>query len=383
MLYKVLPADTIYIDKFHIDTKYLLAQSDDNRIIVLSSEYKEGDTFSSDDVSLAYTITDEVYGDMSIYRNIHLPYLHNLKPFFDFMALQLKENEDYKIAEGICFYTETFIEILHTWMQDPEKPITISRINRKTGEYTPIQTFDSIEYELFNQTLAKIITENKYDFIVDYDNWGQNEIKSFVKYAIIEALVGEFFPSIRSEIYRFHSDCINSVIEDLNSSEDYPKKELQELFDKLVPSSGPSNTKAGEFVRGIGRIEYRMYNDCDNPIDYGASKASFWSLVNCFDIIISSKENYALYQSIIPETQKSRRRGYTKIYLQNEWDSWQFINMARFAIKYAETEEGKSPNLVEKYIDGTYKKVKLDIISPSHERLSSYDNYVPDLEVAY
>lgn len=42
------------------------------------------------------------------------------------------------------------------------------------------------------------------------------------------------------------------------------ESKINELFDKLVPSSGAAPTVAGEIVRAIALIGYRNYNDGDH-----------------------------------------------------------------------------------------------------------------------
>lgn len=51
----------------------------------------------------------------------------------------------------------------------------------------------------------------------------------------------------------------SKIIEAVKSSED----KMQTLFDLLVPGSGPAETKAGELVRAMMRIQYRDWNDGD------------------------------------------------------------------------------------------------------------------------
>lgn len=47
-------------------------------------------------------------------------------------------------------------------------------------------------------------------------------------------------------------------------------QKLDELFDKLVPTSGKADTVAGELIRAITRIVYRYYNDGDKVgVGYG------------------------------------------------------------------------------------------------------------------
>lgn len=48
-----------------------------------------------------------------------------------------------------------------------------------------------------------------------------------------------------------------------NRTQDAADKELNNLFDELVPNSGKATTKAGEIVRAMARLAYRWYNDGD------------------------------------------------------------------------------------------------------------------------
>jgi hypothetical protein len=45
---------------------------------------------------------------------------------------------------------------------------------------------------------------------------------------------------------------------------------INELFELLVPESGPAGTVAGEIVRAVSRLGYRNYNDGDHiGVGYG------------------------------------------------------------------------------------------------------------------
>jgi len=47
-------------------------------------------------------------------------------------------------------------------------------------------------------------------------------------------------------------------------------REMNKLFDELVPAMGKADTEAGEIVRALGRIRYRYLNDGDMiGVDYG------------------------------------------------------------------------------------------------------------------
>lgn len=48
-----------------------------------------------------------------------------------------------------------------------------------------------------------------------------------------------------------------------NRTQEVADKELNNLFDELVPNSGKASTKAGEIVRAMARLAYRWYNDGD------------------------------------------------------------------------------------------------------------------------
>ena len=41
------------------------------------------------------------------------------------------------------------------------------------------------------------------------------------------------------------------------------EKRFNELFDKLVPVNGKSDTNGGEIIRAVARVQYRWYNDGD------------------------------------------------------------------------------------------------------------------------
>jgi hypothetical protein len=49
------------------------------------------------------------------------------------------------------------------------------------------------------------------------------------------------------------------------------EERFQKLFARLVPKSGPCETLEGEFLRAVGRVQYRFYNDGDWwNCEYGA-----------------------------------------------------------------------------------------------------------------
>jgi len=48
-----------------------------------------------------------------------------------------------------------------------------------------------------------------------------------------------------------------------NRTQEVADRELNKLFDELVPATGKADTKAGEIVRAMARLAYRYYNDGD------------------------------------------------------------------------------------------------------------------------
>ena len=258
-----------------------------------------------------------------------------------------------------------------------------------------IERYQPVEYNLFNEYTEKILSEGEYPIHSgdgrDYDS---NEIKRFVEYAMVESLVCDFFPSARKDVYRFHKEGVDRTISDFDKSVAYQTAlpAFKKLCDELVPSGGPAKTKGGEFLRGVMRIIYHIYNDGDNPTSIMARQTSFWAFVNCFHTIISTTDNYKLFQEIIPEEEKKLKgprwqESTCKVYIENDLEGWLLIDMVLFAIRYVETEEGKSDNFEEKYISGYYgghrEMVQIDFIGPLGDTLGFYDCWVPDLRNQY
>jgi len=48
-----------------------------------------------------------------------------------------------------------------------------------------------------------------------------------------------------------------------NRTQEVADKELNKLFDELVPATGKADTKAGEIVRAMAKLSYRYFNDGD------------------------------------------------------------------------------------------------------------------------
>ena len=163
---------------------------------------------------------------------------------------------------------------------------------------------------------------------------------------------------------------------------------FKKLCDELGPYAGPAKTKGGEFLRGVMRIIYHIYNDGDNPTSIMARQTTFWAFVNCFHTIISTTDNYKLFQEIIPEEEKKLKgprweESTCKVYIENDLEGWLLIDMVLFAIRYVETEEGKETNVTIKGYAWNEKEVRTDFISPLGDTLGFYDCWVPDLRNQY
>lgn len=412
--YTVLPADTIYIGNFHLAPQYLQAKSDfvdtdwvnerssghlgwrnsktgdwlydatyrdllnKQTIIVLSSEYKEGDCFYLTDVSLTTTIVDVVYGQMDIYRDIDLPYIHNIEPFFNWMYKEIENNSKYRIIRNHSISFSNFQEILHNYLYDERKPIKSFRLSNKDGKSREIDTFEPIDYDVFCRHCENILAKNNYRGVLttqdrDYNN---SELLAFIEYAMVESLVSDFFPSARKEINEFHQSGIERCFDKMKKCETFQNAEpiFEELCKKLVSEDGTCETKGGEFLRGVMKFMYHMFNDGDSPISLNR-EGSFWAFVNCFYTIISSNENYSLYMDIIsPEQKKTFSEHNTgRISIENDMDPWMVINMLLFAVRYVETEEGKLPNTE---LDLYCKKFIPNFIEPIGNYISYYGIFI-------
>lgn len=78
------------------------------------------------------------------------------------------------------------------------------------------------------------------------------------------------------------------------------EERINELFEKLVPTSGKAPTVAGEIVRAISRIGYRWYNDGDQlGIGYGretCNPAGRYLAKTCDDAIATAvTEAWGIY----------------------------------------------------------------------------------------
>ena len=299
----------------------------------------------------------------------HLPYIENLKPFLDWMKIQLQENSMYKMASSSQFELSTIREILHTWMLDPNQPVIR---HKRNGE--EVHTFRCIENNLFDATFDNIVADNDYPFIVKdtshYRSY-EPELLSYIKYSLVESLVCDFFQSVRKQVFHYHNDGVERIVKGLRDTTLYSEDELEKLSLEYYQSHGPAQTKAGEFLRGVGKVMYHIYNDGDNPTNYAARDSQFWAMVNCCNTIVSSSANYQLYLSIITDEEKKRWHGGDyQIYFSSEVDQYTIINLVNFAIAYTKTAEGREENII-------------DCITPIHKNIDWYDEWIPSLEKHY
>lgn len=358
MQYEVLKAD-------EAEDKYLQAKSqeDDSIILVLSSEFIEGAIISSDD--LIEQIVNHLDCDIKVHRNIHLPYLHNIIPFLDFVAKRLQE-EEFALLKGNTFLKSDVIDILHNYIMNLEKPVERYVIG-EDGIGKTINTYEKYNCDELDEFLGDL---DNYKFIEVRDGYGyssnRNEVNSFVKISILESLMGEFFPVVASANIKWHRSAVNRIIKDLEKSKDYNREVMQNLFEKLVPKHGKASTKAGEFIRALGKIEYHLYNDGDYPANYNGRKSVYWAIINCFYSVISDNKAYDILREVLPEFYKQLPR----LFLDNCMESDIFIVLSLFAVKYAETEEGNKEN-------------DKDFTEPFYEKLEYYSDWAPDFEKQY
>ena len=117
-------------------------------------------------------------------------------------------------------------------------------------------------------------------------------------------------------------------------------EKLADLFDELVPASGPAETVAGELVRAVNRIIYRYFNDGD-IIDVGYGKETCNAPARYIsEIADGSALDYALYSAkalhddwlyekalyrLAEETVKYIEENPQLKQEKNETDMWEFM----------------------------------------------------------
>jgi len=74
------------------------------------------------------------------------------------------------------------------------------------------------------------------------------------------------------------------------------QKRYEELWEKLVPVSGPAKTKAGELLRAVSRVYYRWFNDGDRISLVLTQDAAESSTVNGWGFLYAYQDKKAGFQ---------------------------------------------------------------------------------------
>ena len=300
------------------------------------------------------------------------PILENLRFFLENVEYQVKHNRDFSTAEYFQFSKCTIEEVLGLFIIDPTKPETRHRINKGSGEPVKItkELYQNVEYHIIGETLDKLATF--FPNLIDtYEHSNCTQIQEVISYAFIERMAKDYF-HLDNVDTTWHNNHVNYVIELLNKNSEFNNEKFEEACKGIVPSAGPADTIGGELGRGIMKILYRMWNDGDDPTSYAS--ASFWALINCWQIAL---ENYDIYMASLPADRKNqeetRKKGQfkpDKLYVSGELDPWMLIDLMYFFNHFITTEEGKQSNLKN-------GKPIWDIIEPHFERVEWYDRSVP------
>lgn len=123
------------------------------------------------------------------------------------------------------------------------------RMNRSS-----VMSADSDYIKIGNMVIPKDASQYGYD---SYENIQKDTRRRYdaEKQAEREAAEKASREAMGEELY-------NQVQAIVNSGKT-AREQLQDLFDLMVPSSGKSETAAGELVRAMMRLQYRWYNDGD------------------------------------------------------------------------------------------------------------------------
>ena len=370
------------INRYQLDKgKYFTLLEGTDMFKILNIDYNDVDYTA---LNITKNIETMFNKDMEIViYDAQLPYVENIVFFLDNVLEQIENNRDYKIVQGYRFDYQGIMEILHNYLVNPlipyEEPIIMEnghkmyRVNR------------CVDRELLENKLKELVATGKYPFIDDYQNhskYGQTEIIETISYSIFEALVMEYFTSTREGMYSYYNDCVTSVLKFLDESKEFDETEFNKLFEKYVPKNGPAKTVAGEVVRGLHKLTYHMRNDGDNPLNYAARKESFWSLINCWTIVIEDKKSYQLYKDSLPEERKNKSeqkgwKGPDDLYIGIELDAYTIIDLVNFVKAFLKTDEGKQPNIIKGERWNEEDTVRYDIMSSFHENIMGYDKWIP------
>jgi hypothetical protein len=295
------------------------------------------------------------------------PILKNLRFFLEDMANQIENNNEFSTVKDFQFSINMLEEVLGIIIIDPTQPEVRTRF-KKDGTAVVIkkELFQNVEYHLIGEEIKKY--QNLFSFINTYEHDRYTGIQEVIAYAFVEKMAHNFFDLTNVDT-SWRNEHVNYVIELLNKNTEFDNDKFEEACKGLVPDNGPANTIGGELGRGIMKILYRMWNDGDDPTAY---TASFWALINCWEIAL---QNYDIYMSSLPADRKNQetRKGNWKpdrLCICGELDPWMLIDLMHFFHHFITTEEGKQPNLK----DG---KPIWNIIEPHFESVDRYDRQVP------
>jgi hypothetical protein len=292
------------------------------------------------------------------------PILENLRFFLEDMENQIENNNEFSTVKDFQFYSSTLVEVLGNIIIDPTKP-EVRRRFKKDGTAVVIkkELFQNVEYHLLGEEIKKY--QNLFSFI-NYEHDRYTDMQEVIVYAFIEKMAYNFFDLTNIDT-SWHNEHVNYVIDYLNKNPEFDNDKFEEACKGLVPDNGPANTIGGELGRGIMKILYRMWNDGDDPTAY---TASFWSLINCWEIAL---QNYSIYMASLPadrKNQETRGKGNWKpdrLCICGELDPWMLIDLMYFFHHFITTEEGKQSNLKN-------GKPIWNIIEPHFESIERYDS---------
>lgn len=282
---------------------------------------------------------------MELNNSKRKPSIENIKNFLDWISIKFKEDPDFrKIYEmGIMYSKEEFMQFFEIFLHKD----TFNMHPRKSldGKMDNVAVYDRYESSDILEAFENAIGNEHLSFISETYAPSYSHILNFVFYATLEALFDEYFIG-KVNNRNYHKDEVKRTCEILNkaNSTDYPYDTFNTLFKKYVPENGISSTQGGEYIRGMMKILYHLYNDGDNPITYGYRKVAFWSYVNCMYVI---SKNYDLFlKSVVPPNyiDKGISEMPPAFYHDNDLCPFNLMSMIKFGINYIETENGKLTN---------------------------------------
>lgn len=298
------------------------------------------------------------------------PILQNLRFFLEDIQYQIQNNKDFSTTGSFQFCINTMEEVLGIIIIDPSKPETRTKHKR---DGTPVviekELFQNVEYHQIKEEIKKF--SHLFDFIDTYEHSNNTQIQEVIAYAFIEKMAYQFF-DLHNVDTSWRNENVNYVIEMLDKHPEFDNDKFEKACKGIVPDHGPADTIGGELGRGIMKVLYRMWNDGDDPTAYVS--ASFWALINCWEIAL---QNYSIYMASLPAERKQqdedRKKGQWKpdrLCICGELDPWSLVDLMHFFHHFITTEEGKQSNIK----DG---KPIWNIIEPHYDSVERYDRSVP------